>query len=68
MPGPVLVEGIDYTVGDDGLLVFTAYYLKARGFCCNNGCRNCPYRSEPRPPDSSCQSGGEPFEKSPPDR
>ncbi len=21
-------------------------YLAARGFCCDNGCRNCPYRSE----------------------
>lgn len=28
---------------DNGLYVFTeAYHLK-RGYCCNNGCRHCPY-------------------------
>ncbi|HRG08671.1 MAG TPA: DUF5522 domain-containing protein, partial [Cyclobacteriaceae bacterium] len=29
---------------ENGLLVFTeAYHLK-RGFCCQNGCRHCPYK------------------------
>lgn len=28
---------------ENGLLVFTeAYHLK-RGYCCQNGCRHCPY-------------------------
>jgi hypothetical protein len=27
----------------DGLVVFTADYLLSRGYCCGNGCRNCPY-------------------------
>ncbi len=27
----------------DGLEVFTAEYLLQRGYCCGNGCRNCPY-------------------------
>ncbi len=38
-----LQEGVDYTVTEDGLLVFTAEYLLRRGYCCGNGCRNCPY-------------------------
>jgi len=27
-----------------GLMVFTAAYLSRRGYCCDNGCRHCPYR------------------------
>lgn len=26
-----------------GYLVFTAPTLRARGSCCGNGCRHCPY-------------------------
>jgi hypothetical protein len=26
-----------------GLFVLTAAYLAARGTCCGNGCRHCPY-------------------------
>jgi hypothetical protein len=26
-----------------GYLVFTAPALAARGYCCGNGCRHCPY-------------------------
>lgn len=26
-----------------GLWVFTAGYLWDRGFCCDRGCRHCPY-------------------------
>jgi hypothetical protein len=36
--------------GDDGyldprsgLFVLTAAFLQARGYCCGNGCRHCPY-------------------------
>ncbi|QHS53368.1 DUF5522 domain-containing protein [Edaphobacter sp. 12200R-103] len=25
-------------------LVFTAQYLRKRGYCCNSGCRHCPYK------------------------
>jgi len=38
-----LIEGVDYTINSDGNLVFTAEYLKKRGYCCQNGCQNCPY-------------------------
>ncbi len=38
-----LTEGKDYNILPDGLLVFTASYLSERGYCCGNGCLNCPY-------------------------
>ena len=28
---------------EDGFLVFTAAYHLRRGYCCNSGCRHCPY-------------------------
>ncbi len=28
-----------------GLLVLTAAYLRDRGYCCDSGCRHCPYVS-----------------------
>ncbi|MBK9014907.1 MAG: hypothetical protein IPM82_12975 [Saprospiraceae bacterium] len=37
-----LEEGIDFTI-ENGLYVFTAEYLRKRGYCCESGCRNCPY-------------------------
>ena len=44
-----LSEGEDYYIDKTGLLVFTAKYLLARGYCCGNGCRHCPYGDEQRP-------------------
>lgn len=38
----VLAEDKDYYV-ERGAMVFTASYLKRRGYCCGNGCRHCPY-------------------------
>jgi len=38
-----LERGRDFEVDANGLFVFTAAYLKQRGWCCGNGCRNCPY-------------------------
>lgn len=40
-----LVEGVDYYL-ENGFLVFTSEYLARRGYCCENGCRHCPYRAE----------------------
>ena len=37
-----LVEGVDYYV-ENGLFVFTAKYLQERGYCCESGCRHCPW-------------------------
>lgn len=38
-------EGLDYVV-EDGLWVWTEEFLRKRGYCCDNGCKNCPYRKE----------------------
>ena len=37
------VEGVDYYL-ENGRWVFTAAFLLRRGYCCNSGCRHCPYR------------------------
>ncbi|MEP6900666.1 MAG: DUF5522 domain-containing protein [Actinomycetota bacterium] len=37
-----LIEGIDFYF-ENGLMVLTAHFLKKRGYCCGNNCRNCPY-------------------------
>lgn len=43
----VLVEGKDYQL-ENSAMVFTSSYLQRRGYCCDSGCRNCPYqRQEP---------------------
>ena len=36
------VEGRDY-YRDAGAVVFTESYLARRGYCCDSGCRHCPY-------------------------
>jgi len=42
-----LLEGLDYYL-EDGLLVFTAAFLRKRGYCCESGCRHCPYQKPER--------------------
>jgi len=42
-PAAPFVEGVDYTV-EGGRWVFTAAYLRRRGYCCGSGCRHCPYQ------------------------
>lgn len=37
-----LVKGKDYYI-EKGLYVFTEQYLRERGYCCESGCRHCPY-------------------------
>ncbi|VTS02758.1 Uncharacterized protein OS=Pontibacter sp. BAB1700 GN=O71_00842 PE=4 SV=1 [Tuwongella immobilis] len=48
-PAIEYVEGVDYTV-EYGCVVFTALGLLKRGYCCDNGCRNCPYSPTATPP------------------
>jgi len=31
---------------ENGFYVFTAKFLKKRGYCCDNGCRHCPYKDD----------------------
>ena len=43
---PLLKEGQDYYV-EGGVMVFTAAYHLKRGYCCDSGCRHCPYEQKP---------------------
>ena len=40
------IEGIDYYINEEGLMVLTEKYLRERGYCCGNGCKHCPYEYE----------------------
>lgn len=44
-PPAALVEGLDY-YWEGAAMVFTAHYLLSRGYCCESGCRHCPYGDE----------------------
>ena len=39
---PQLVEGEDF-YREGPYIVFTEQYLRKRGYCCESGCRHCPY-------------------------
>lgn len=41
-PNQPLAEGVDYYM-DGPWLVFTREYHLKRGFCCQSGCRHCPW-------------------------
>ena len=41
-----LVEGEDFYM-DGPYLVFTEAYHRRRGYCCQSGCRHCPWREHP---------------------
>jgi len=36
------VEGLDFYF-EESLMVLTRRYLLNRGYCCESGCRHCPY-------------------------
>lgn len=38
-----LVEGEDFYYNEEGYMVLTEKYHLAKGFCCGNGCKHCPY-------------------------
>jgi hypothetical protein len=42
-----------YVDPETGYLVLTAPTLRARGECCGNGCRHCPYPGGERPKEAS---------------
>jgi len=37
-----LIEGTDFYL-ERGLMILTEDFLARRGYCCENGCRHCPY-------------------------
>ncbi len=39
---PPLIEGLDFYY-ERGFMVFTEKFLRERGYCCESGCRHCPY-------------------------
>jgi Family of unknown function (DUF5522) len=39
------VEGEDYYF-EGRFMVFTEAFLRKRGYCCESGCRHCPYGFE----------------------
>lgn len=40
-----LIEGEHYYLDPEtGFVVFTAKHHLLRGYCCNSGCRHCPYK------------------------
>lgn len=41
-PPPPLKENEDF-YWENGFMVFTEAYHKKRGYCCQSGCRHCPY-------------------------
>jgi len=38
-----LEENKDYYYSQEGYMIFTEQYHLKRGWCCENGCRHCPY-------------------------
>jgi len=41
-----LIEGEDFYFNEQGLMVLTEKFHLARGYCCGNGCKHCPYNYE----------------------
>ncbi|MEZ4803636.1 MAG: DUF5522 domain-containing protein [Gelidibacter sp.] len=39
----VPLEDGDYYLTPEGYRCFTEQYLLKRGYCCESGCRHCPY-------------------------
>ncbi|MDQ3907169.1 MAG: DUF5522 domain-containing protein [Acidobacteriota bacterium] len=37
-----LIEGVDF-YREGAFVVFTETFLLRRGYCCESGCRHCPY-------------------------
>ena len=57
-PPRELVEGVDYYV-ESGRWVFTAAFHRARGACCQSGCRHCPWGyAKPTPPGEPGRAPG----------
>ncbi|TND08014.1 MAG: hypothetical protein FD123_2697 [Bacteroidetes bacterium] len=42
-PNQKKLEPGDFYYSEEGYIVFTAQYLLRRGYCCQNGCKHCPY-------------------------
>jgi len=36
----------DYYMTEEGYIVFTEKYHLKRGYCCQSGCRHCPWKDK----------------------
>lgn len=54
-PQKPLVEGTDFTLDPRGFKILTRKYLTERGYCCGNGCRNCPYHPKHKKGNTNLQ-------------
>ena len=41
-----LIEGKDFYFNEEGLMVLSESFLLKRGYCCQNGCKHCPYGNQ----------------------
>lgn len=41
-----LIQGEHYYINEQGFWVFTEKYHLLRGYCCNSGCKHCPYQTK----------------------
>jgi len=48
-------EGVHYYLNEQGLVVLTEKFHLARGYCCGNGCKHCPYEYENVPEPKKSQ-------------
>ena len=55
---PALVEGEDF-YREGAYVVFTARYHLRRGYCCESGCRHCPYGAGSEGVESDEEKRGE---------
>jgi hypothetical protein len=44
-----MTQNVDYYIDSKGMWVFTAAYHEARGYCCGEACKHCPYDYEAVP-------------------
>ncbi len=49
---PQPLEPEDYYLEGPNMVFTAAYHLK-RGYCCESGCRHCPYRTARSEPEQS---------------
>ncbi|MBX7201653.1 MAG: hypothetical protein K1X77_01150 [Bacteroidia bacterium] len=42
------LEKDEYYLSEEGYVVFTEKYHLKRGYCCQSGCRHCPYGFDKR--------------------
>ena len=42
------IEEGDFYWSEEGYRVFTKQYHLKRGYCCESGCRHCPYGYDPK--------------------